>query len=131
MKKILLFATLLSGAAFGQMTQANEPAIGTSATMFLCDSNVTNYESMTGSGVNWDYSDINGVFGITKTIDVLDATLTAEADSFPGSTYAINVGGALISYYSSTSTQRVSQGFLYIEPSSPDPIYAMFSFEAQ
>lgn len=127
MKKILLFATLLSGTAYGQMTQSNEPAIGLSATMYLCDSNVTNYEGTTGTGVSWDYSQLNGVFGVTKSVDVLDAALTAEADSFPGATYAINVGGSLISYYSSTPTERVSQGFLYLEPSFTDPVYAMFS----
>jgi hypothetical protein len=126
MKKILLFATLLSGVTYGQMTQANEPAIGSSSLMYLCDSNFVNYSSTTGSGVTWDYSGIDGVFGITKSIDVLDATLTAQTDSFPGATYAINVGGALVSYYSSTATERISQGFLYFEPSL-DPIYAMFS----
>lgn len=127
MKKILLFATLLTGTAFGQMTQANEPTIGTSATMYLCDSNVVNYEGVTGTGVNWDYSTIDGIFNTTKSIDVLDATLTAQADSFPGATYAISVGGALISYYSSTATERISQGFMYFEPSFSDPVYAMFS----
>lgn len=127
MKKILLFATLLSSSAFGQMTQANEPAIGTSASMYLCDSLVDNYESTTGVGVTWDYSTIDGIFNTTKNVDVLDATLTAETDSFPGATYAINVGGSLTSYYSSTATERVSQGFLYFEPSFSDPVYAMFS----
>lgn len=127
MKKILLFVTLISGSAFGQMTQANEPAIGSSATMYLCDSLADNYETVTGTGVTWDYSAIDGIYNVTKNIDVLDATLTAATDSFPGATYAISVGGALISYYSSTPTQRVSQGFLYNEPSFSDPVYAMFS----
>ena len=127
MKKILLFTALFASYSFGQMTQANEPTIGTSTSMFVCDSLVDNYESITGTGVTWDYSNIDGVFNTTKNVDVLDATLTAEADSFPGATYAINVGGALTSYYSSTATERVSQGFLYFEPSFADPVYAMFS----
>ena len=127
MKKHLLLATILisSYCDAQSLTQANEPAIGASATMFLCDSFALNLDEVSGAGVTWDYSTIAGYFGETRTISVLDATLTAATDSFPGATKAIEVENSLTTYYSSTATERISQGFLFNEPSFGD-VYIMF-----
>lgn len=67
MKLNLLLATsLLTGAAFGQFTQANEPTIGTNVTMHVLDSNAVNYDAVIGTGVTWDYSTTPGITGATK-----------------------------------------------------------------
>lgn len=141
MGKTLLSAFILF-ASFSQaqsLTQGNEPSIGSSVIMYVCDSMATDHGTVTGSAVTWDYSNIGGYeqqpagsgTSVTKVISVLDATTTMATDSFPGATYAIDVQGALTSYYSSTATERISQGFLYEEPSLSDPIYAMFKNDAE
>lgn len=119
MKKNLLIASLLlSGASFAQFTQANEPTIGSTQLMYVCDSFVTNYSSITGTGVTWDYSNIQGVLGEVKTIEVMDPSATPEGSNFAGSTKALDIPNFLTTYISSTATQRKSQGFSFIEPSA-------------
>lgn len=126
MKKILLAGMCLCGVwTQAQMTQANEPSIGSAVQMFLCDSNAVTHDAVTGAGVTWDYSDVLGVTGQQRLISVLDATTTAVTDSFPGAVYAIEVENSLTSFYSSTPTERVSQGFLFQEPSFGD-VFCMF-----
>jgi len=119
MKKHLLFASLLlTGSSFAQsLTQANEPAIGATAGMFLCDSNATAYANVTGSGVTWDYSQVGGYAGQIRTISIVDPTTTANSSDFPGSTKAIVIENLLTTYWTSTSTERTSSGFVFEEPS--------------
>ena len=118
MKKNLLIASLLlSGASFAQFTQANEPTIGSTLLMHVCDSFVTNYAGTTGTGVTWDYSAIQGVLGETKTIEVLDPSATPEGANFAGSTKALDIPNFITTYISSTATARNSQGFTFVEPS--------------
>lgn len=119
MKRKLLFISsiLLAGASFGQLTQANEPAIGASLQMYLCDSNATHYESTTGTGVTWDYSNILGVSGQQQLVEVIDPTTHPNASDFPTSTKAISAGGSLTNFFNSSATERLSQGFVYNEPS--------------
>jgi hypothetical protein len=117
MKRLLLFTTsILAGTAFSQFTQSNEPVIGDVFDFYLCDSNVTNYDNITGDGVIWDYSAIMGIPSILKTVSVEDATTSANASDFPTSVKATGVQGAIITYFSSDATQRISQGFVYNEP---------------
>lgn len=119
MKRILLVATLAySYAGIAQsLTQANEPAIGEAQTMFLCDSFAPTYNGTTGAGVTWDYSTLAKYSGITRSVTIEDATTTPNAASFPTSTKTIKVENSLTTYFNSTSTERVSQGFVFNEPS--------------
>lgn len=118
MKKHLLFASLLlAGTSFSQtFTQANEPAIGSTKTMFLCDSNATNYASVTGTGVTWDYSNIGRIDGQTRTISVVAPSSTANAADFPGATKAVTIQNFITTYWTSTATERNSPGFVFNEP---------------
>lgn len=119
MKRILLVATLatsFTGLA-QSLTQANEPAIGETQAMFLCDSFATTYEGTTGAGVTWDYSTLAKYASVIRTVTIEDATLAANAASFPTSTKTIKVENSLTTYFNSTSTERVSQGFVFNEPS--------------
>ncbi|MBL4862642.1 MAG: T9SS type A sorting domain-containing protein [Crocinitomicaceae bacterium] len=117
MKKGLLFTGLLisSMASAQSLTQANEPAIGATSNMFLCDSFATNYDAVTGTGVTWDYSPLLGYTGETRNVTVVDAATTPDAASFPGATKAFQVENSVMTYFSSTATDRISQGFKFTE----------------
>lgn len=133
MKKGLLFATLLcSSISFGQsLTQANEPAIGATQVMYLCDSFATSYDAVTGAGVTWDYSTINAYAGQTRNVTMENATATTNAASFPSSVKALTVENTITTYFSSTATERVSQGFVFNEPSFGDVIATFTTDEAK
>ncbi len=132
MKKKLLFASLImASTSFGQgLTEANEPIIGTTVDLFLCDSFATNYANVTGSGVTWDYSDIAGFQGQLRTLTVVDPTTTTNAADFPSATKAIVVENFLTTYWSSTSTERNSPGFVFNEPTFGE-VKAIFNTDAQ
>ncbi|MNJ85477.1 hypothetical protein D3C87_29520 [compost metagenome] len=114
MKLNLLLATsLITGAAFGQFNQANEPAIGTSLTMYVVDSNVTNYATTTGTGVTWDYSATPGYTGATKSVAVVLPSATSNGSSYTTSTKAIDMPGFMTTYFTSSAASRISQGFAF------------------
>lgn len=119
MKRTLLIATIatsFTGMA-QSLTQANEPAIGETQQMYLCDSFATTYEGTTGAGVTWDYATLAKYNNVIRTVSIEDATTAPNASSFPTSTKTIKVENSLETYFNSTSTERVSQGFVFNEPS--------------
>ncbi|MEJ6776018.1 MAG: T9SS type A sorting domain-containing protein [Crocinitomicaceae bacterium] len=123
MKKTVLFISLMI-AFVGKsqsLTQANEAAVGENITMYVCDS-IDDYSANQGTGVTWDYSSLIGITGQTRIIGVDNPALTANTLSFPTSTFAISAGSLLASYYTSTSTQRMSQGFVFNEPTLGDVV---------
>lgn len=124
MKRNLIFiASLLLGSqAFGQFTQANEPTIGQGTTLYVIDSAAVNYEAITGTGVEWDYSIYGGYGGDARNITVLDPTATTFSSDFPSSTAALSIQDFLINYSSSTATERISQGFVYSEVNLGDVV---------
>lgn len=124
MKKKLLFISLFASSLVNaqSLTQANEPAIGESASMFLVDSFATNYSGVTGAGVTWDYSNLAGYENETRMIQVVDPSTTPDAASFPSSTKAYDLAGTIVTYYTSSATERTSQGFRFTEPSMGDVV---------
>lgn len=132
MKKNLLFiASLLLGSqVFGQFTQANEPTIGEGTTLYVIDSSAVNYEAVTGTGVEWDYSIYGGYNGDSRNITVLDPTATAFGTDYPTSAVALSIQDFLINYSSSTATERVSQGFVYSEVNLGDVVVKFNTDEA-
>jgi hypothetical protein len=117
MKKSLLALSFLPLFSFAQMTEANDPAIGATATLYLCDSNTVLYENVTGTGVTWDYSNLLGVQELTKTLSV-EAVDPLTVDSiFVGATKKYSIDNLLTTYYSSSSSERTSQGNIFSEPS--------------
>jgi len=128
MKKTLLF-TALTLAFFGNtqsLTQANEAPIGTDQTMFLCDSFIVNYENTTGAGVTWDYTMLAAYYGETRNYTVGDATTDPNASDFPSSEKTLAIGSNISTFYNSTATEKMSQGFVYNDPSLGSPIIAVF-----
>jgi hypothetical protein len=132
MKKQLLFVTaFITGMASAQtMDQSNEPAIGDIRLMFTCDSTTPKLENITGSGVTWDYSQLIGLNGQTKTIELIDPATSPDAASFTTSTKAFNIQGSLTNYFNSTPTQRIGQGFVFEEPSF-GTVLAVFDVDDQ
>ncbi len=124
MKKKLLFGTalLLNSLSFGQFTQANEPAIGESLTMHVCDTNANFMETTVGMGVTWDYSSLPGIFGDTRLVQVVDATMHPQASSFSGAVKAIEIQNSITTFFSSSSTDRTSYGFSFNDQNMGDVI---------
>lgn len=117
MKKIILSISLLSSViSFGQFTQANEPVIGDTRTLYLVDSFAPNYATVIGSNVTWDYSQTPRILNQSKQLNVVNPTTTSQASLFTNSTKAIEIPGFTTSYFTSTTTARSSQGFTFIEP---------------
>ncbi len=119
MKKQLLFASvLLSFSGYSQaLDQTNEPTVGQSRVMYVCDTLTNALSSTTGTGITWNYAQILGLSGQTQIIEIQDPATTANASSFSTSTKAFSIQGSLTNYYNSTTTERVSQGFVFEEPS--------------
>ncbi len=123
MKKVLLSTFLFASlAASAQMTSANEPAIGETSNMFLCDSFAVNLDAITGAGVTWDYTSIVGYPGEIRVVDVVTPASTPFAADYPTSAKAFQVENALTTYFTSTATERVSQGFHFYEAAVGDAL---------
>lgn len=120
-KNLLLIATTFVGlTSFGQFDQGNAPAVGDGATLYTVDSMATAYENETGASATWNYSDLVGYANASKALTVYDASATPEASDYPNSTLAVDIENFLITYYTSTATERVSQGFIFTEPNLGD-----------
>jgi hypothetical protein len=129
MKQILLFLALSTAISINaQLTQSNEPSIGNSITMYVCDSNATNMSSITGSGVTWDYSTIGAYPSKFKTIEIVDPSTTSQASTFTTSTKSTKIQNFITSYWTSTANSRTSQGFVFTEPTMGN-IIANFSID--
>jgi len=121
MKKPLLIACLLATTiSNAQMTTANEPIIGESVELYVIDSFATNYAGVTGTGVTWDYTNTAGYNGSTQIVEVLDPAFEVFTADFPGATKVISMGGTIKTYFSSTASDRTSQGFHMEEASLGD-----------
>lgn len=134
MKKQLLLITGLFSAinvfAQSNMNQSNEPAIGDFKTMFTCETTTDPLANTTGSGVTWNFNNLVGLNGQTKVIELIDPSTTPAATYYPTSTKAFNIQGSLTNFFNSTPTERVSQGFVFEEPSF-GTVLAVFSTNEQ
>lgn len=118
MKAIYCFFLALPLYGISQtFTSMNEAAIGALAPLHLCDSNANIQANITGANVTWDFSQIAGVFGVTKDVQMLDATQDANYVSFAGATKLYDIGSTFQTFFSSTPNGRTSQGFVFNEVS--------------
>ncbi len=132
MKRVLLLGTLVcSSLSFSQsLMLTNEPTIGQSQSMFLCDSFADTYPAITGTGVTWDYSNIAYYPGITKTVTINDATFDPNYASYPTATTTIDVENTLTTFYHSDANGRVSPGFVFTEATFGE-LLATFSVDEE
>lgn len=133
MKKSLLAITMIvtTQVSIAQLTQVNEPAIGTDIVLLLCDSNTTNYVSVIGENVTWDYTNLASYPGETRLVSMDDPSSTLNAADFTSSEKALTVEGLLTTYFTSTATERVSQGFVFTEASAGTIVAKWNTNEAQ
>lgn len=118
MKSIYLLIISLPFLSVAQSFDAtNEAPIGSLASLHLCDSNANIQSNIMGANVTWDFSQIAGIFGITKDVQMLDATQDANYASFAGATKLYDIGTTFQTFYSSTPNGRSSQGFVFNEVS--------------
>jgi hypothetical protein len=114
-KQILLVALLLSGKAFSQnFTQANEAQIGTSVSMYVCDTLTADYASTKGANANWDFSNLFIPDTVKRSlISVIDPSNTQYKSLYTTSNKAIVFENFLTSYYSSTANDRSCVGYFF------------------
>ena len=117
MKKTLLFTTL-SVAFLGNtqsLTQANEAGVGENQTMFVCDSFVDLQDNVVGNTAVWDYTGLAAYIGETRDYIIGDATASPFTADFATSVKTLKIG-AIETFYNSSVSARISQGFVYTEP---------------
>lgn len=131
-KHLLIFAGLITSAfSFSQFTQDTEAAIGSGSTLYVIDSMAPAYESVTGSGVEWDYSSYGGYPGEDRNLTVLDPDDTDFANDFPNATAALDIQNFLKNFTYSTSTEKVSPGFIYTDAQLGEVVVAFDTDEAK
>lgn len=115
MKKTVLFIfTIATTISFGQLfTAANEYQIGSSQTMYMCDSAAPTFDAVTGTGVTWDYS---GFYKVNNPNRIYEVTSNSNAD-FSASTKVASVQGFFDTYIYSTGTTKAIEGFKFTDPS--------------
>jgi len=117
MKKHILSIFALSSVltVFGQttFTSANEPNLGDSRTLYVCDSNAMNLSFIIGNGVIWNYGSTNTYAGEIRLMEIITPASTGYASDYPGSTKVAKIEGFASTYMSSTSAERISQGYLF------------------
>lgn len=133
MKKVVLLVSIVlaSNAGFGQLTQANEPAVGSNSTMYFVDTTgLGDMSGVTGTNVEWDYTGQMMSLSPTQDIGVSDPSSTTYAYNYPTSTKAASQG-TIVQFYNSTATERMSQGFVFNEPNLGEVIVTLDVDEAQ
>ncbi|MFM7565438.1 MAG: T9SS type A sorting domain-containing protein [Flavobacteriales bacterium] len=118
MKKALLFLLSIPVYHFAQSFDvSNEPPFGSLVSLHLCDSNANLQTGIMGANATWDFSQIAGIFGVTKDVQILVATQDVNFSSFTGATHLYDIGGNLQTFYNTSPNGRISQGFVFNEVS--------------
>lgn len=126
MKRRLLFTLLISSIGFSnaQLTQSNEPQVGESVLLYVCDSTYTDASAIKGDGVTWDFSDITAdALGTTKTMSVV----ASSNSDFSGASFVSEISDFLSTYWSSDANTRTSYGFVFKDPSIGDIVISFSS----
>lgn len=114
-KRVLLLSTLvaLTGVTQAQTWSfSDEATIGDAIQMFVVDSNAVNYSASTGSAQTWDYSQLGGYTSNDKVIDVLDASASQYASSFPSSALNMIIPEYMEMFYTTNASEKQGQGFV-------------------
>jgi len=113
-----------------QFTQSNEPTLNASQTMYACANTTESKATAVGTGVIWDYSTITNPTNSTKLVSIKSPTQTTQATQFTSSSKAFNVENSLTNYFTSSTNERISQGFVIHDPTMGD-IVARFTTDPQ
>ena len=124
MKLILSLGTLLftlTIVAQPVWNSADEPSINDSVYYYQLDSNVTNYSSIKGAGVSWDYSTVSTYsFDALKKAKAGDATQSPYFNFYSSAIHDNFIENHLHNLNSLTATERTSYGFQVTDPTEGD-----------
>lgn len=114
-KQILIAALLLTGKAFSQeFNQGNEASVGSSVSMYICDSLTSNFATTKGSNVTWDFSSLVIPDTTKKSlISVIDPSTTKYKSLYTNANKAIVFENFITSYYSSSKSERNCLGYFF------------------
>jgi len=111
MKTFLLFIfTVVTFIGFSQFTQSNEPQIGESSILYVCDSSFSSDDSNKGDGVTWDFSLVTADAGETNKALSVQASSNSN---FSTATKITSIPSFLETYWASSSNSKSSKGFIY------------------
>ncbi len=133
MNKILLSTiTILTSISLNaqNFTQANEPVIGETKSMFLCDSFANTYAATVGTGVTWNYNNLPTFAGQNKIMEVIAPSTTPFATDYPVSTAATRIQNFTYTFINSNSTERSSDGYV-LENTDIGDVKAKFTSDDQ
>jgi hypothetical protein len=117
---IILLSTL-SYSAQPIWSSSNEPSVNDSVYYYQLDSNVTNYSSIKGAGVAWDYSAVSTYsFDALKKAKATDATQGPYVNFYPSAVHDDYIENHLHNFNSLTATERTSYGFQVTDPTEGD-----------
>jgi hypothetical protein len=114
-KQLLLVALLLSGKAFSQnFNLTNEASVGSSVSMYICDSLTENHAGIKGANAVWDLTNLL-IRDTNKRslISVTDPSNTLYKLLYSTSNKAIVFENYLTSYYNSTNSERNCLGYFF------------------
>jgi hypothetical protein len=114
-KQLLLVALLLTGKAFCQnFTLSNEASVGSSVSMYICDTLTENHAGIKGANAVWDMTNLL-IRDTNKRslISVINPSNTTYKSLYTSSNKAIELENYLTSYYSSTTTERNCLGYFF------------------
>lgn len=118
MKKTLLLFSVLSLSLANAQTITVDDTLSTGDVMYFyaADTAVTNYNSITGAGVTWDYSTLayENVAGETTSKDtVIDITNSSYATNYPDADYHDQFNGGVQTFLSNTPDSIITHGFVF------------------
>ena len=97
-------------------TSSNTPIIGDNLTLYVVDSAAVNYEAVIGSGVEWDYSQLNGYDSESRIAEVVNPANTPNAAKFTQSEKALVYEDILTMYITEDANGRKTQGVVFNDP---------------
>src|SRR5690554_794423 len=125
-KKLLLIGSIAIGFTVNaQFTEANSPQIGDQTVLYMVDSLAPDLSGVTGDGVIWDYSGYGGYNNDTRIITIIDPATSSHTASFSSSTHAMEIEQMLTTFYTNSATERISQGFVFSEPTAGDVVVVL------
>lgn len=117
-KKFILSFCLFASYSFGQsFSSSNEIATGTSQTLYLCDSATTDYASIKGDGVIWDYSNVKRFDTPSSIARTFKYQSNLKPSVYTNALQTKTSEEPLSFYLSSNSNERFIEGFEYQDAS--------------
>lgn len=115
MKKVVLALCVFSGfGAFAQSYTVNDTlSDGMGHLFWTADSNASNLDGVTGSGVTWDYSTLLGYDGVSNYDTVKLASDSPDYADYSNADYHDDLAGGASMYFSNYADSVISWGYVF------------------